>query len=414
MSDLESPGKPEMTVVGNSYRFAWPCGIEVEVDRLADHHDELTGEVTIQSSRPPRPGLLHSARLNLMSTRARADLAKALALRDGDLDWGGLLEAMCFLAREQHREGEPAVVLDDLPKQIAPLYELRPLALRNMLTIAFGRPGEGKTWVLSAVGVAMATGRADILGLAPTRQARPLFLDWEDDEHRKKARVDAIAGGRTGIIYLACRGAIWDELDRIQRAIREHSCDYLLMDSVGMACGGIPPESSEAALRFMNAYRRLNLGGFAAAHLPHDAREEGRPFGSVFWNAQARLTWFVKREQDFGTNGFKLGLFNRKSNNDRLVLPLAYDVSIEGGQVRFTKSDIADDAELRSHQSLKWQIRDALKNGPKSYVELANIVDADLDSIRKAVNRGEGKLFVRVPDGADRVSRWANLTRRTG
>jgi hypothetical protein len=414
MTELESPGKPEMVVVGNSYRFTWPVGIEAEVDRLADHRDELTAEVTIRSSRPPRPGLLHSARLNLMSTRARSDLAKALAICDEDVDWTSLLEVMCFLARERHREGEPAVVLDDLPENIAPLYELPPLALRNMLTIAFGRPGEGKTWLLCGVGVTLATGRSDILGLAPTRQVRPLFLDWEDDEHRKKARVHAIAGGPSGMIYLACRGAIWDELDRIQRAIREHSCDYLLIDSVGMACGGIPPESSEAALRFMNAYRRLGLGGFAAAHLPHDAKEESRPFGSVFWNAQARLTWFVKREQDFATNGLRLGLFNRKSNNDKPSFPLAYDVTFDGGRVRFTKSDIANDAELGSHQPIKWQVRDALKSGPKSYVELASILGADLDSIRRAVNRDEGKLFVRAPEGADRVSRWANLARRTG
>jgi hypothetical protein len=372
MTELESPGKPEMVVVGNSYRFTWPVGIEAEVDRLADHRDELTAEVTIRSSRPPRPGLLHSARLNLMSTRARSDLAKALAICDEDVDWTSLLEVMCFLARERHREGEPAVVLDDLPENIAPLYELPPLALRNMLTIAFGRPGEGKTWLLCGVGVTLATGRSDILGLAPTRQVRPLFLDWEDDEHRKKARVHAIA------------------------------------------CGGIPPESSEAALRFMNAYRRLGLGGFAAAHLPHDAKEESRPFGSVFWNAQARLTWFVKREQDFATNGLRLGLFNRKSNNDKPSFPLAYDVTFDGGRVRFTKSDIANDAELGSHQPIKWQVRDALKSGPKSYVELASILGADLDSIRRAVNRDEGKLFVRAPEGADRVSRWANLARRTG
>jgi len=410
---LESPGKPDMLIVGDIYRLSWPCGIQAEVDRIADHRDELTAEVSVFSTRQLRTGLLHSARLNLMSTQARTTLAKALAQRDPELDWLALLEGLCFKAREQHREGEPAVLLDDLPQQIAPLYELPPLALRKSLTIAFSRPGEGKTWLATAVGVALANNREDILQLAPTRQLRPLFLDWEDDEYVKKTRAEKVAGGPSGIVYLGCRGAIWDELDRIQRAIREHACDYLLIDSVGMACGGIPPESSEAALRFMNAYRRIGLGGFATAHLPHDAKEEGRPFGSVFWNAQARLTWFVKREQDPEANGFKLGLYNRKSNNDRGTFPLAYDVSFGDGRVRFTKADIANDADLASHQPLKWQIRDALKTGPKSYVELANIVDADADSIRKAVTRGEGQLFVRAPENGDRVGRWANLARRT-
>src|SRR5690242_21742448 len=109
MTELESPGKPELNVQGDVYGLTWPCGIAATVERFSETRGELTAEVTITTTRPPRAGLLHSARFNIMSTAARTTLAKSLAQRDPDLDWAALLEGLCFKTRDRYREGDPSI-----------------------------------------------------------------------------------------------------------------------------------------------------------------------------------------------------------------------------------------------------------------------------------------------------------------
>ena len=59
--------------------------------------------------------LLHQADFNLNSTRARQDVMRSLAQRipTEELDWGLMLEQVCYEARTHWREGEPLVYLPD-------------------------------------------------------------------------------------------------------------------------------------------------------------------------------------------------------------------------------------------------------------------------------------------------------------
>lgn len=389
-----------------------PIFVTIELDRFAVSHDELKAEVVVRYTAPGvKRQLLAPRRVPLLGTRAPSELAKDLSARMPDVRWRELIEDAFTRAIEAHREGEPAVLLDTVPPSITPLYAMERLALMALLTMGWSRPGEGKTWIATAIAVALQMGRADVLGLAPARPMRVLFLDWEQDEHVVAERVRAIAGERVpDIVYLACRGAIWDELEHIQRTVRAHAIEFLIVDSVGMACGGVPPESSEAALRFGTALRRIGLGCFATAHLPKNAVDESAPFGSIFWLAQLRLGWLVKRQQELGTSGFTLGLFCQKANNDRLAEPLGYDVTFDGGRTHFCRRDVRDVPELADKVSLRWRIQHALASGPRLIVDLAEALDDKPDSISRTLRRYAGKDFVRIV-GEDNVDRWANLAR---
>ena len=407
--------EPTFATSHGAFSASWPAAtyVRIDVDRFDDRRDELSAEVVVHSTVPGLARQIAQRRLPLLGTRSVPDLAKYLGGRTSGrkIDWSALLDETFTRAVQAHRQGEPAIRLDQRQKLAdQELYALPPAALLRELTIVYGKPGEGKTWWGLAIACALQAGRSDILGLRPARSMNVLVLDWEDDEHVKGKRADMIAPPGVALTYLACRRAIWDELDRILTTIRDHEIEFLLIDSVGMACGGLPPESSEAALRFGLAYRQLGLGAVAIAHLPKATQDDSMPYGSVFWQAQARLTWLIKREQDLGDNGFTIGAFCRKINNDRPPLPLAYDVTFADGQVRFTRRDVGSVTEFSAQLPVRWRIQEALKEGPGTITHIASETGADNDTVSKTLRRHEGKYFVRASN-AQGVQVWANLRR---
>lgn len=392
--------------------WAAPLYVKIELDRFGDDRGELRAEVVVRYTAPGlERQLLAPRRVPLLGTRAHTDMVRDLATRMRDVDWRDLLEQAFTEAIRAHREGEPAVSLPDVPVRLAARYALKPLALQELLTVVWSRPGEGKTWIACAAAVALQTGRGDVLGLAPARPMRVGILDWEDDAFTKAERARAIAGQPVpAITYIACRGAIWDELDRIVRIVRERELEYLILDSLGMACGGLPPESSEAALRCGTAIRRIGLGTLATAHIPKNGQDESAPFGSVFWLAQLRLGWFLKRDQEASESGFRLGLFCKKSNNDRAPAPLAFDVAFDAGRARFARRDVRDVPELATRVPLRWRLQGALKAGPRLIHDVAEELEEKPDTIGRTLRRYVDRDFVRLP-GPDGVDRWANLAR---
>src|SRR6266545_4090780 len=50
-NEFEPTGKPMLSIHGDVYRLTWPCQIEIEVERISEHRDELSGEITVRSSR---------------------------------------------------------------------------------------------------------------------------------------------------------------------------------------------------------------------------------------------------------------------------------------------------------------------------------------------------------------------------
>src|SRR5688572_23072859 len=102
--------------------------------------------------------------------------------------------------------------------------------------------------------------------------------------------------------YLRCERPLRDEIDAIVRFVTANRIQYVIVDSVGFAAGA-NPESSETAIAYASAVRRLGAG-VGSLHLAHvtklseDAPDPKYPFGSIFWHNFARMTWYVKRTTD--------------------------------------------------------------------------------------------------------------------
>jgi hypothetical protein len=393
-----------------------PVFIEMTFDRFADERSELTAEIIVKSTVPGLERQIYQRRLNLLSARSVSEHAKALdaKTRERELNFSELLEPVLMQVISAYREGDPAIALNQVPPRLGSRWAIPQLALLDLPTFAWALPEQAKTWLAVAVACSLQTGRRDILGLEPSGSLNVGFVDYEQTEYDIAERAAMICGGEAPpITYVRAKLALWDELDRLLRIKREHRLNYFVIDSAGMACGGLPPESSEAALRFNTAGRRLGVGHFVTAHTTKDGAEN-TPFGSVFWLAQMRLGWLTKREDD-SENGFTLAAFCKKASTDRRPSPLAWSLSFADSRVRFQRADVRDVPELAGLVPLRGRLQHALATGPRLISDLAAELDAKADTVRRTLERSEGKSFVRVPGAAEGdPQRWANLAEGTG
>jgi hypothetical protein len=240
---------------------------------------------------------------------------------------------------------------------------------------------------------------------APSRQAIA-YLDWEFDAWEHRGRMHRLlpeGAEQPDVTYRQCSGPLRDQVDSLQRLIRERSIKYIVIDSVGLACDG-PPEEAEAALGFFQALRALDVGALCIAHA-NRAGDTERPFGSVYWHNSARMTWYVKRVQEAGGDTVDIGLFNRKSNTSALSRPLGFRFTFDELRTTIERTDVRDVPQLAGQVGWKERMTHALRSGAMSYAELADVLEGDVETISRVARRYDGKLFTLVAgdDGKKRV-----------
>ena len=341
-----------------AYRFEWadPERVIVELDLIrTERSGEITAEILVTSTAPAVGGTLHHARVNLMSTRSRAELAKHLGTRAPGLvpDWASLLEYAAHETVIAYRNGAPAILLRDAPEPEAGGRILPPLLEARMPSMIFGDGGSAKSILALAAALSIDTGRP-LLGLEPTATARVGFLDWEMDAAEHRARARSLLGEELDLVYVPCSRPLAEDVDRLRRIVTRHQLGYLVVDSVALACDG-PPEAAEVAARFFQALRELGLGSLLVAHVNRSGDTE-RPFGSAFWHNMARLTWYAKRESTIGSSRITVGLFNKKANTGPLAAPMGFDVEWTGDGITVTRTDVRDIPDLAEHVPVRYRI----------------------------------------------------------
>jgi hypothetical protein len=411
MSDeLEHPGKPELRVVGDVYRLAWPCQIEAELDRFSEHDDALSAEVTFRSARPPRAGLLHSARFNLMSTQARTTLARALTKRDEDLDWDALVEGMCFVVRERYRTGEPAVDLREDLVRPDRRWLVEPFVEHEGATVIFADGGTGKSLLALAIAVTVSSDTA-VLGRRHAEPRPVLYADWEASALVAQERLDAILAGaeiheRPPILYRRMSASLVESAANLRREVAEQGIGLVIVDSLGAARAG-EPESADVTIRMFNAARSLGVPWIGVDHVTKSSGNDAtRPFGSTFTHNLARLTWSADKAQEEGEDVLVISLTNRKRNNGRLLPRLGFRLEFVSGsvdellEVRFRRTDLADVPGLAEKGSLRDRILAELRDGGRKLDELVTPLRTPSNQIRARVSDMEKRgLVVRRPDG---------------
>lgn len=399
----------DFRVLGDDrYDLAVPdLGLVLSIDRLRRERGELIGELSVRCELPGARTVngdsLSIADLNLSSARARLDRAKLLAARASipNLDWTGFIEDFCQRVLDADRVGQPAVDLRELPRPSGEdeSFDVLGLSLpKQHPTILFGDGGTGKSYI-----ALYAAGRIAEAG------ASVALFDWELGAEDHRDRLERLFwDGMPRILYCRCERPLVYEVDRLRRIVREHEVKYAVYDSVAFAADG-PPEAAEVAGRYFRAVRQIGCGSLHVAHVSKAMDADKKPFGSTFWHNGARSTWFAKvDEETTGGDELKVGLFNKKSNLGKLRPAVGLSIRFEEFQTYIRRGDIADSPELARQLTVTQRMLLLLKRRPLTIVQIAEELDADVNTVTQTVNRHlrKERYFV-VVDGE-------NTNRRIG
>lgn len=416
---LEAPGKPEVAVADEIYSFSWPVGITAQVERLTEARGELTGEVTIRTTRPPRPGLLHSARLNIMSTQSRSTLARVLAQRDPDLDWLAVVEAICYRTREHYRDGDPSIDLRTYERSRSARLFLSPFLEYGGPTVIAAHGGTGKTRLAWALAVTAGTG-VPIVGRLQAEPCPVLFADYETDADTGDEILAAVCAGagiteRPPVHYRRMVASLHESAATLRRERLRTQAGLVIVDSLGPARGG-DPNDAETTIRTFNAARSLGVPVLFTDHITNSEAlggEAKKPFGSAYtWNL-ARVVWMMDKVQAEGEDSVTVALVNKKRNNGRLISRLGFRIDFENEDdqllgIRFSSTDLTTVPGLAEKVPVRTRIVALLrKQAPLKIHDIAAELELSPDTIKKTVDRN-GAIFWKGP-GPDGVHRIALL-----
>lgn len=384
--------------LGDTYRFTWEDGIIMELARFTESaRDGLGCEIVVTSSLPPTPGLLHQARFNMMSTQARKTLSMALAAREPAIDFAGMLEYACFHAIRQWRDGDPIINLWEVQPRTTGRMLIDPFVEYGGPTTLYGDGGTGKSMLAIAMGLSVA---ADIplLGSAPSQQGPVLYLDWETDEYTHSERLQALCRGYQGNIFPAPihyrrqQSSLVESQSYVKREIARLGVIFTIADSLGAARGG-DSDSAELTIRTFNAARAFGCPTLFVDHLPKNAKDKTKPFGSVFTHNLSRLTWFAEKAERAAAESIRIGLTNQKANNGALSPRLGYEIMVavdERKSLRAISFTTTKPPAPAAEENARDKILAVLREEPDRilrYADLERLTDEKPNTIRQAMKR---------------------------
>jgi hypothetical protein len=388
--------------------WAGDPAVEMIFDRIREDRrtHEVTAEVSYSTGSDGSRSVIHRGRLNTTSTRGKQEAARYLQGLAAGLAWPSLLETACWQVVDAVRRGRPAILLPDAVEPAGDGTLLPPLLLPNDPVILFGDGGSAKSYLGLGLALSVHAGRRYV-DLQPTAQLRVAYLDFEWNAWPHKRRMQALCGADSlpGVVYVPClsEGPLSGQVDRLRRILSEHGTQYVVLDSVALACAG-PPEDAIVALDFFQALAQLEVGSCLLAHINRSG-DEDRPFGSTFWHNSARMTWFLKSTQEPGQPRLDLALYNRKVNDGPRPESFALHWEFAPTRTTITKTDIRAIPELSGKLPMKERIAGILAARAKTIQDLTDELDADPRTIRRTLTRGDGTRFTRLP--GSNPDKWA-------
>lgn len=395
----------EVTIynIPGGYKAIWSYErIQIIINRFADDRrtQSTNALLTVSSIDPQVKGHLHQGRLNLTSTTGKKDLIRALGGANDTVRWSDLVEDFCVKILELHRQGEPVEVIGGqraLSNGVR--YRLWPLCPEGMSTIIFGEAGTGKS-LLALLAAYSIQSAQPVMGMRPIA-GNVLYLDYETCSDIMHERLSSIAAGFQASIpemdYRFCYHPLAEEVDTLQEIINERSIDFLIVDSLGLACGG-DPSDTELAIRMMGALRELKRGALLIDHVAKNG-EKPTPFGSVYKPNLARSVWFAKlgdRVDDRHTN---VALYHKKVNFGPLRRPMGVQMAfaMQGEmttRIDFKTFDVlqSGDEELTGALNQADRIAALVSHKALTVKEIASELHLKEGSVRMAINRHAGKF----------------------
>ncbi|KKN34801.1 hypothetical protein LCGC14_0789810, partial [marine sediment metagenome] len=352
---------PILTKEGEDYRLTWPNGLEAEVRYLTQGRDGPRGEVRVSSK---LVGHLHQSMLNLMSGSSRDTFRKALERRDKEVDWQAHIEQICVLVVEAYRAGDPLTLLEPQLRSQESAYYISPLIPTGVPTLLYGDGGTGKSYIAAAIGRALTLG-IPFAGMQ-AREATVAYLDWEWDDEEHRDRLYRL-GSDVTYFYRQCSVPLAHQTRILGRMFDKHGIDFIIVDSLGYACGG-DIRDPDVVLAFFSALRILNRTSFVVHHVPKDSKE---PYGSVYIRNSVRSAWYMMRSTLPEPDSFCAALRHGKTNRGRFEQPIGLQFSFTEETTTITRTDVSRIPELGEGLSLRDRILSLLAQKPLEAKDIA-------------------------------------------
>jgi len=387
----ETIALPAVEAQGTNAQIKWGAiGIEAHVRGLKEHTDgRINGFLSIISTLSGQAKKLHSATFNFTSTRTRSEWKKVLEGRAPITDWFEVLEQLCDAVTKVAQQGEPVQVITTSDEVTPPSYVLRPILLYKQPVILFGDRGSTKSYTAQTFAYLLALGQMGrLLDFQPERVAtKPLYLDWEDTPSTLRWRFKCLSKG-TGlpsaqIAYRRCSRTLASDTEQIRTVILAGGYDYLIVDSLGPACGG-DLNSPQPALEFFESLRSLNVSSLVIAHTAkgNAGRSRRSVFGSVFFENAARSIWEINADSEEGSA--KVVLTHTKMNGGPPEAPIAMQYVFEHGSTAIVEAKAEEVAAAAGAMTIRQKILQLLGDLPSA------------DTKRIAEDLGESPATIRV------------------
>lgn len=394
---------PAITEGVGFINYTWKeLGLRVMVERMKD---EGYAELSFYSADKTGDSLLHTTRVNLMSTTTMNSLARRLEKNSHGIPWDEVLTYITGKTMIIIRRGEPAIEIwphedDDL----LPSYLLEPLLYLKHPAIIFGDYSSLKSLTALVICyVVQLPYYNNELGLITRKEPTPcLYLDYEDDPSSFRRRWSALergfGRGAMAILYRRMTGTLSDSVEQLQRIVEDKDIGLVIVDSLGPAARG-NLNDPEPAIKYHGALRQIGVTSLTLAHTSKDQLTKKKSiFGSIFFTNLARIVWECKAEQEAGEDEAVISLKHTKANLSRLHPPLGYRFTFEDKAIRLERADLRDTG-LSGELPLSFRIKDLLRDGARTVKAIARALDASESTTRTAVYRMSKKnQLVKVGD----------------
>ena len=395
------------------YIFEWKDEqVQIDVSRIKSHTDgSVRGEVKIVSMRSGKNSHLHQAQMNFVTSNTRKSLSKILEERCAGVDWYAILEQLSVITLDRSRNGEPLIELISGEDVTQPEYLLHPVLIKNYPTVFFGDPGSAKSTLSIILSqLLMLPWHDNPLGFeVPEKTVKVLYLDWETDEATIQWQMTCLQRGMNlpnlFLSYRRCSLPLAQDVEQIKKYIDESLADVIIIDSLGLACGGELKDAAPA-IAFFSALRQLKTTSIILAHTAKNKDSEngnGRSiYGSVFFEAQARSVWQVTK--DINGDSIEISLNHMKSPPFQKKQPaLGIQIDYDSNGYISVKLCEPDDTNVNAYidkMETQNRILDCLKNGITRVKDIAAKLGISENNTRNKLSILKKKqMVVKVGEG---------------
>lgn len=383
---------------GNTYLFTFGDLI-FTLSRIYAHKDGVTKcqlQVTTTHKNYNPHILLDTFTLN--SSRSRVELKNRLSTRYKEpFDWDSTLENICVRTLAELDKGEP--VDDVLPEDEVPAIEylIEPLIYKGLPNMIYGDGGSCKSSLAIALCL-FVSGVTNPFHWQVTK-AKPLYLDWEADRHTFKRELSRLCNGLSApgipIKHRNMNKPLPNDIEQIERIIKENGIDFLVIDSLGLAAGSDNLKDPEAATKYYSALNYLGVTSLTLAHPPKkqaDISYESSVYGSAFFKYLTRNQWEMRKTAEPDSEEAMLGLFHRKVNYGSLRKPIAIKFEYTDQLINMSLGNVNDVEDFISSLSMEMQIRHhLLKTGKQTIQQIAEGINSKKGIVAVILNRMEKK-----------------------